>query len=222
MANTLVNTDSQNDLTDKEIILACINPVNEVALRQTQFEFYRRFAPYILKIALKACYNFIEPENFAKEITQLTFISAFKKITEFKICEDLENKAFQAVIKSWLGKIANNNFLKLCAKNANKEVYLDDLQFEEPSFDPFSDLINSDKEEFSIEMDLLQTALKQLKEKDIYIILTYASENCLTTTNHISDGAMKMLCETYNTTPDNIRQRKHRALNKIKSLCLKI
>jgi len=66
---------------------------------------------------------------------------------------------------------------------------------------------------------ILQEAINTITDKNKHIIFTYASENCIDSKQHLSKGAMKDLCKTYNTNPENIRQIKKRTLDKIKNFC---
>jgi hypothetical protein len=65
-------------------------------------------------------------------------------------------------------------------------------------------------------MQKLKLALNELHEKDRHILLTYADEYCIDNTQHLSDNAMDFLCSAHETNSANIRQRKKRALDKLK------
>ena len=222
MSNTLSHTKSLKSVSDRDIVLGLKSSENETLITQYQYEFYRRYAPYIFKVAVQRCQIFADAQDFAKEITQLTFIKALKNVSNFTIAIGVDDVVFKRMLKAWLGRIANNNFNKLYAEYKNEEVELDTVSTEEPVYDLFEELFDPVPEEQpSAVLSLLREAMEQLKEIDKHIIISYAGENCLYTTQHIRDSTMKILCETYNTTPDNIRQRKNRALKKIKSFCLK-
>jgi len=65
----------------------------------------------------------------------------------------------------------------------------------------------------------LQEAMIKLTDKQKHILLAFANEGCLNTKHHISDATLKELCTIYETTSDNIKHIKNRALDKIKSIC---
>ncbi len=209
--------------SDKELLDGLKTSSDEDLIRQYEYAFYDRFAPYVFKGAVNLCRNFKDSEDLAKEVTQLTFIKAFNALPKFIIGEDVTEKGFKTIVRAWLGKIANNSFKKLYPQLVNENIDIEILQLDEPSYDLFDMLYDPVPEEsLSCEMALLHEAMAHLKEIDKHIVLTYASENCLESTHHLSDSSMKLLCETYKTTSDNIRQRKNRALKKIKLSCLKI
>ncbi|MDB5142514.1 MAG: sigma-70 family polymerase sigma factor [Mucilaginibacter sp.] len=222
MPDTLVIKTSLCHFTDEELLEGFKRFTYGKHLEQYQFEFYNRFAPYVFRIAIHMCARFKDGEDLAKEITQLTFISAFKAIAKFNYDKNISEKNIKMFVKAWLGKIANNNFNKLYAQIKNSEIDIENIDIIEPSYDLFQTMFDPPPEEQPSEIMIqLQQAINQLKEMDKHIVLTYAAENCLNSTIHISDSAMKILCDTYNTTSENIRQRKNRSLKKIKLFCLK-
>jgi RNA polymerase sigma factor (sigma-70 family) len=222
MSYTLSHKKSLVCISDRDIVLGLKSSDNETLITNYQYEFYRRYAPYVFKVAIQRCQIFTDAQDFAKEITQLTFIKALKNICKFTIAIGVDDNIFKKMLKAWLGRIANNNFNKLYAEYKNEEVELETIATEEPTYDLFEYLFDPVPEEQpSVVLSLLRDAMDQLKEIDKHIITSYAAENCLYTTQHIRDSTMKILCETYNTTPQNIRQRKNRALKKIKLFCFK-
>ncbi|AYL96534.1 RNA polymerase sigma factor [Mucilaginibacter celer] len=222
MSNTLSQTKSLKSISERDIVLGLKSIENDALITQYQNEFYRRYAPYVFKLSVQRCQIFADADDFAKEIMQLTFIKALKTINNFTIALGIDDVILKKMIKAWLGRIANNNFNKLYAEYKNEEVELETVATIEPTYDLFEELFNPVPEEQpSAVLILLREAMEQLKEIDKHIIISYAAENCLYTTQHIRDSTMKILCETYNTTPDNIRQRKNRALKKIKLFCFK-
>lgn len=208
-------------ISDAEIMEGLKYTSDQRELKLYENEFYSRYVSYVFKVAMGVCRNFRGSEDLARDVTQETFIKAFAAVKKFKLTEDPRSSASK--IKAWLGKIANNVFLKLYPQLVNTQFDIESLQLKEPSYEIFEDMFDPVEEihlsEYAI---LFNDAMNLLKEIDKHIILTYAEENCLNSTQHLSDSAMKILCETYKTTSDNIRQRKHRAYKKIKTFCLKI
>jgi RNA polymerase sigma factor (sigma-70 family) len=222
MSNTLSYKDTLKGLSDRDIVLGLKASDDELYITQLQYEFYRRYAPYVFKVAIQRCQIFKDAEGFAKEITQLTFIKALQAIRNFNIQIGLTDKIFKKTLKAWLGRIANNNFNKLYAEYRNEDIDVEILEVNEPSYNLFDDLYDLPAEEQPSEvLTLLREGMQILKEIDRHILTTYAGEGCLNTTQHLSDNAMNILCETYKTTSENIRQRKNRAYKKLKQYCLK-
>jgi RNA polymerase sigma factor (sigma-70 family) len=195
--------------------------IDKNELRLSHYEFYYRFSGYIYKCAMQNCRNFSSAELMAKDILQETFINGMKAVKNFKFSDKVKDSGdFDRCVKAWLGRIATNEFLKAKARIENLTYDVDALQFIESSDNFFGALFEEPIEAMpSEDMIKLQTALNQLSERDRHIILTYASEGCIKSDKRLSREKMKYLCETYNTTPENIRQRKTRSLYKIMQIC---
>lgn len=209
-------------LTDAEVVARLQGSKESKELKFLQYEFYNRFAPYIYKVGSQKCRNFQDSDAMAREILQLTFIVAFKSIGKFIFPEGILPEKCKFVLKAWLGKIANREFLKEIGKRVDEHVDFDNLNIPEPMYDPFAILVGGDDIEVPSEFRLkLQEAMNELSEQDKHIVLTYAEEGCVNTKLHLSGNKMNYLCEYYKTTPEAIRQRKKRALDKIKLICFK-
>lgn len=218
--NTLSIAKSLKSLSDRDLVLG-LKSVEDAVLPRYQTEFYRRFAPYIYKVAVQNCQVYPDGEALARDLVQETFIKALNAIEKFTITVG-DDDIFKKHIKGWLGKIANRQFLKLYAERKNANAETECTEADEPTYDQFGTFFDPPREETpSIYVILLREAMGQLKEIDQHIVNAYAAEGCLDSTRHISDRAMYLLCETYQTTSENIRKRKNRALKKIKEHCLK-
>lgn len=222
MTSTLSVVKSLKGITDRDLVFGLKSIEEKGPLTLYQTEFYRRFAPYIYRIALHSCQIYPGGESLARDLTQETFIKAFAAIDNFTITVG-EDTIFKKLIKAWLGKIANRLFLKLYSLRKNENAETELIETDEPSYDIFDTLFDPPiEEEPSIYVKLLREAMGKLKEIDQHIVNSYAAEGCLESTRHISDRAMHLLCETYNTTSENIRKRKNRALQKIREHCYNI
>ncbi|MDP2174944.1 MAG: hypothetical protein Q8K70_03435 [Bacteroidota bacterium] len=155
----------------------------------------------------------------ATDITQQTFINAFRKIKDFDLSRESNNSKHEYLIKAWLGTIANNCFNKEYAKRKD-HVYLDDLKSrpEEGEYDMFESLYGDEPIEVpNMFRSKLREAMKGLTEIQNHVIEVYASEGCIhDDKKKLSKEAMNILCKTHDTSSDNIRQIKKRALDKIK------
>lgn len=218
--STLSIAKSLKGLSDRDLVLG-LKSVDEAELSRYQTEFYKRFAPYLYRVAGQCCQIYPDGEALARDLVQETFIKAFAAMGRFTITVG-EDAIFKKHIKGWLGKIANRQFLKLYAERKNANAETECTEAEEPYYDQFDSFFDPPREEIpSVYVKLLREAMGQLKEIDQHIVNAYAAEGCLDSTRHISDRAMHLLCETYQTTSENIRKRKNRALKKIKEHCLK-
>lgn len=98
---------------------------DENQLRFFENLFYKKHVNYIYHVAINKCRNFSDAEDLAKDITQETFINAFKAIKKFSFSTDAPVTQHGNILKAWLGKIGNNCFLKVY-KNRKKEISIDD------------------------------------------------------------------------------------------------
>ena len=221
MEVSLKSESSKINSNDLQIIEALKNDDDQKRQQKYQFIFFNKYKGYIYKGAIQLCVNFPDPEQLAIDITQQTFINAFRKIKDFDLSKEFNPEKHGLIIKAWLGKIANNCFKKEYAKRKN-EVYIGDLQIIPEKED--CDLIESLYEDSQIEIPnefrkRLNEAMNTLNEIQKHILLTYAGEGCLNSTLHLSDEALNYLCKMYSTSSANIRQIKKRALDKIKKHC---
>jgi len=248
--------------TGPQIIEGLKKTSNKDQLRSLETEFYKRYVGYVFKVALNACMNFSDPEDYAGDITQETFINGFKAIRKFEFPKDVNPAEYENLIRGWLGKITNNFFRKLYRQRKKEHTFETESKFENDNICPvcgellkkgdnelyceqahFSrgikvlrtlKVISEDEQAMNIYRSLennagnqapnkysekLRKALDNLTENAKIVINKYASENCISNNQHLSRGAMTDLCNTLNTTPENIRQIKKRTLDKLKKLC---
>jgi len=191
-------------------------------LKLFQRYFFDKFKGYIYKIAIQRCLSFHDSQEMATDITQQTFINAFRKIPDFDLSRELDTSKHEYLIKAWLGKIANNCFNKEYAKRKDF-VYLDDLESkpEEKEYDLFESLYGEEPVEVpNMFRTKLREAIQKLTDIQRHVIEVYAGEGCLDNNRKkLSKKAMNFLCKTHDARPDNIRQIKFRALKKLKKNC---
>lgn len=190
-----------------------VTKLNLYELNMIQQEFYRRYSGYIYKVATFACRYQPNPADLAKDVLMLTFTIAFNKIELLKLGKEVNDSEVQLVVKAWLGKIANRQFLNYINK-FGKESYplLDDNAV------PSKELDEDEDHNILLPKYPFDKALDSLSERDRDVLLTYADYNCISTKKHLPDSVMKQLCKTYKTNSGNIRQIKTRSLKNIKQL----
>lgn len=221
MQITLQTRPIKISLTDQQIIDGLKNADDGEKHRLFQHSFYYNYVNDVFNKTIRKCRNFSDAEQLTKDITQETFIRAFGNIHKFSLPVVAEPKQHRAIIMKWLLVIANNCFKKEYAKRINESSYDDIVEIiGEPTYEPFE----NDGESLQMEIPnpfrlKLQNALNLLTEREKHIITEYADEECIDSKRHLSDKSMKYLCALYETTPENIRQIKKRALDKIKKSC---
>lgn len=221
MQVTLQSRPMKISFTDQQIIDGLKDEDDEDKRRLLQNSFYYNYVKDIYKMLVQKCKNFSDAEQLAKDITQETFIKAFKGVQKFSFPVGSEAKDHRKIIMKWLVVIANNCFKKEYAKRINESSYDDIVEIiGEPTYEPFE----AENQDLQIEIVnpfrlKLQNVFNLLSEREKHIITEYADEECIDTKKHLSDKSMKYLCALYETTPENIRQIKKRALDKIKKSC---
>lgn len=207
--------------TDFELVEGLKSEKDSEKRRRIEVQFYNNYASDIYKIIIQKCRMFPSADELAKDIMQETFIKAFKAIEKFSFPAKSSPKDHRRIIMKWLILIARNNFNKEYARRVNESSYNEiDKIIGDPTYKNLKD--NNERIDDLITNPLrlkLQNALTLLSEKELHIIITYADESCINSNRHLSDKSLKYLCALYETTPENIRQIKKRALDKIKKYC---
>ena len=209
------------NLTDQQIIDGLKNNEDPGQIRNLKNSFYKSYINDVYTKVIRMCRNFSDAEQLAKDITQDTFIKAFGNINKFTLPATAEPMKHRRIIMKWLLVIATNCFKKEYAIRINESNYDDIVKIiGEPIYEPFEEDSGEIKFEIQNQFRLkLQTALNLLTERERHIIVEYADEECIDSKRHLSDKCMHYLCTLYDTTPENIRQIKKRALDKIKKSC---
>ncbi len=132
MEEELLINNKKTSLSDQQIITGLIDEKDERRKAFYQKQFYNRYVNYVFKGAIQLSRNFVDAEELAKDITQETFIRAFKVINKFtfKVGVDVSEHSF--ILKSWLGVIANNSFKTIYQKHINEvSIEKEQTDFEE-------------------------------------------------------------------------------------------
>lgn len=151
----------------------------------------------------------------------------FKKIYSKKIEEtavEVSTRSMDEVICPICGEfLEEEKKLFLCRnkhyKVKKEPIHGSPIPENELSYDLFESLYGDDSIIVTNEFrTLLQAAMNALTEREKHIILAYADEGCLSSKQHLSASSLADLCKAYNTTPDNIKHIKNRALKKMKAI----
>lgn len=214
------NPRRKSTLTDREL-LEELQDSNSNHLRSSQTEFFERFRGYVFKGACFRARGVENPTELATEITQQTFINAFKALPRFTVPTAATEREYNLLIKAWLGRIANNQFNKECG-NRGRVDYFDSI---EPFVHGVDNTMASEEQDVPLPnrfREILEKARSTLSERERHIIDEYAVEGCLNGDQRLSPPKLKFLCDLYKTTSENIRQIKNRAFKKLKQQCFQI
>jgi len=174
--------------------------------------FYNRFYSFVENVVTHYL-NKIDKydEALASSIIDDTFMKVFQKAETFKK-PDIPDEEVNFLIKGWLSTIAENETKKAFKKFYSKEKAIDEDFWQDLKTIALEN--NNKPQTQSIKMQLLKSSLNQLKERDKHILITYMLFNQKGKT--IPRNEMKILCDMFNTTSDNIRQIKSRSMKKIR------
>lgn len=193
----------------EDILLAIALKDDDLATAHDSFSvLYRSFSKplqSILKNVLKNMGKY--DEELLDVVINNTFYSIYDKPPlEFEL---KGNGNLDDCFLAYLVKIAKHNIFRQLKTFYGKEVYLEsdipEMVFEEEELEELEESIN---------VKILNQALNQLKpeHKEILLALYNYQEEGKKTPTEVLD----VLCETYGTTRDNLRQIKKRAEDKIK------
>jgi len=163
--------------------------------------FYNRYCHFVTAVVFKNCPkgSAYFDQSLIKATVHNTFYNAYFRAETFKTEGEIEETKLELRVKAWLSQIAKNEMrqlLKATIPYLNNNNY---LREDKPT---------------SFERDLIDRALATLPERENHILLTYM---------RFQDGKKKLppeelerLATLYDTTSDNLRQIKSRALKKVK------
>jgi RNA polymerase sigma factor (sigma-70 family) len=186
--------------------------------------------------------------SIVEDLVSKTMEEAYLKAETFKEDNSLSLKSERGRTLAWLGKIARNIYNQnfRISQKSIKIVSQDD-KFEETSLieeatengfitkGALGRKIREAEDEVLggnyvsvanaplLEKRILREVLSELSERDRDVLIAYYNEYDPEIKNQkLSKEAIKELCESYNITPDNIRQIKLRTFKKVSEKCLKI
>ncbi len=151
-----------------------------------------------------------DPENFVLQ----TFHKAFEKAGTFDAPADLSPEQLQRKVRSWLFKIAKNEFLMEFRKGLNKSEEMRDPELMLP---PDEDELEEEKGGLTGKAASVRMFLDGLTEGDRQLLETsmnfydYKARKVV-----IPEDILKGLANALATTPEGIKQKRKRLLQKLK------
>lgn len=175
-------------------------------------EFHRRYAEGIFSTCSYVCRMLPDSQEAAADLTENVLLRAFTYAASYN--------PNRASIKTWLNKIAQNEFNDLYAEfrlhhpNDSKDDSDDDIKLDVEDDTPIDRaIINGEK---------LEIALNTLNAMERDILMTHMMHKDIDNTDsQIPTSVMDDLCKLYQKKPFTIRKIKSRAISKIKTFILK-
>lgn len=203
----LQNGKQSNSYPDEDLfVMMSFRKDNEEEAKEAFLVFYTRYKHLLWALCYKVCtkLNVNNGKEFAKYIFSNTMISIYNSPTY---------DSSKGKLSTWMSRIAYHEALDLIKEHNisdnNKSVPLND--------DMLAITQNEDDvvEYNTPQKKILEDAINLLSEKDREILLTCIMHQ--EEKKHLSDGVLRELCNRYDTTSENIRQIKKRALDRVKS-----
>lgn len=173
--------------------------------------FYKRHVDYMYEI-LRVPAQSLGYSDAAADLTAATFVKVFESAARtFRAGESQNDDQRRCHVRAWLGAIANRILLEWLGDNQTvqekhlAEEYWAHRAAQEPCGDTW-------------ETQLVRNAMEQqLNEREQYILrYSYQYYDPETKRVRLTHAALNILADRLATTPENIRQIRHRSLQKLK------
>lgn len=178
-------------------------------------EFYDRHRRYLFSVILRAHGQGIGEARVA-EIVQETFVRAYQKSGTYRPDDGASDTTSQRRrVRAWLGQIAEN-LIKDAFRREPQIVFFEDVA--EPDL---GDALGADRScpSDSESLHRLEEALKELTDREQEVLRATAFwYQPGKRQQRLPNSAMAKLAADLNTTPDNIRQIRARAMSKLRKL----
>lgn len=209
MAKTITLMPLTNEALADLFLSMALKEDNRSDAEKAFAEFYNRYKNYLYTVVRNACKSWeMYGDELIQAVHQNTFLTVFEKAEDFLLIEDIPFERQEKRMKSWLGKIARIEMLKLLRELKEEKdniEYHDDLTF----------LENSDEEiepQKSEDFLLAEKALNSLNERDRNILVTYLMFEY--GNKKLPSSEIQNLADMWDVLPDNMRQIKKRSLEK--------
>ncbi|MGI8835653.1 MAG: RNA polymerase sigma factor [Pyrinomonadaceae bacterium] len=173
-------------------------------------EFYQRHLQYLYRCCCRLSRGILD-EAGARDLVQDTFIRAFNKAATFNGDRIIDPDRLKRRTRAWLGRIALNIFRDMLrGRDGTREVPLDDNDIgAEP------ELVQSSPSTSANRL-LLDEAIDSLSEREqIVLRTTFQYYQPGKQNQHLPHDVVEDLAKSLETTSDNVRQIRSRALRKI-------
>lgn len=196
----LVDTSS----SDEDLFAAMSLKTEDEKEAQNAFAiFYDRYGKSLWNLCLSVCskLRIANKEEVAKDIFSNTMM---------KVYTSASYDSSKAKVTTWLSRIAKNELVNSLRAEVGKPIILD-----EEILNNFYNNKDQDEEVVLPEKEILNAALDSLTERERHILMTYMLYS--DGRKHLPNDVLQGLMEQYETTADNVKHIKSRALAKIKA-----
>jgi len=197
--------------TDEDLLVYMTMRADEpLVANEAWAEFFRRHIDYMYGKCRDVCRGVLAGSG-PDDLAQLTFIRAYEKASTFKSGEIKDPDMLRLRVRAWLGRIAQNIYRDMLrGRKDSKELAVDREELEEAPEQVLAAPTTSTHKR------LLDEAIDSLSEKKQHVLrITYQYNQPGKKHQRLPNQVTEELAKTLNTTSNNIRQLRRRALQDV-------
>lgn len=173
-------------------------------------EFHHRHYSYLYQVCFRACHEGDRREG-AEDLANATFKRLFESKAQFNPPEDLAAGDMTAVVRAWLGRIASH----IAIDHARKEEDGKPIHLEQDEWQDIREMRTEGASEHTHEVCRIMNDELDEREQDV-IRTTFKEYDPCRVHQKLASEDIRTLAARWETTPENIRQVRKRALAKLK------
>lgn len=218
MASSASAAASPQRLTDAQLLeRVARRPEDPVAAARAEGELYRRHVRYLFGVANKQAARLLQIAGVsAEDLVMDTFQRAFERAGTYRAEAGLDEEAERRRTRAWLGRIAQNQLVDSFRKirEVSASPYLEQV--------PVRDRDSSPPSQPSPQLTHMRQALSQLSEREQDILrVTALYWRAGAKQQRLPNEVAAELAARWETSSDNIRAIRSRAVKKLKTLMAK-
>lgn len=210
-AQAISNVPDLSQDTDEDLLVyMTMREDDPLVANEAWAEFFRRHIDYMYEKCRDVCRGILAGSG-PDDLAQLTFIRAYEKANTFKTGGITDPDMLRLRVRAWLGRIAQHIYCDMLRGRKNsKELAVDKEELEDaPEQVQAAPTTSTYKA-------LLDEAIESLSEKKQHVLrVTYQYNQPGKKNQRLPNHVAEELAKTLNTTSNNIRQLRRRALQEI-------
>lgn len=210
-AKAIGNVPDLSEETDEDLLVyMTMREDDPLVANEAWAEFFRRHIVYMREKCRDVCRGILAGSG-PDDLAQLTFIRAYERANTFKAGGISDPDRLRLRVRGWLSTIAKNIYRDtLRGRKDSKEFAVDNQELEEAPERPQAAPTTSAYKR------LLDEAIDALSEKKQHVLrVTFQYNQPGKKHQRLPNHVAEELAKTLNTTSDNIRQLRRRALQDV-------
>jgi RNA polymerase sigma-70 factor, ECF subfamily len=175
-------------------------------------ELYRRHAKYVLGVCQRACQGILS-DGSAEELTHDTLLRAYERASTFNADGVPEPERQRFLVRAWLGRIAQN-ILNDRLRGLSGAIV---INLDADEWATITDDHDQGCSSHSLRIKLIGECLEALAEREKHVLrITMQHFKPKEPHQRLPNEVSEDLARALQTTPENIRQLRRRAMRKVK------